>query len=350
MNILKGILKFILGLIIVLIIIAAIIFGIRTYNGNKYKPDDYEPEADLKATDLSQYSTDIEGVDVARVEGDYLNGFHLKPKEKLHPGVIITFGGSEGSPNYWAAQAMSQAGYEVLSLFFFGMDNQKKELVEVPLDFFDEVLIYINENIEDGDVITVYGGSKGAELGLNLAVRYPEIDNLILMAPAAYSFMGLSFENYSMVKSSWTWQNKELPFINVQAGDPKDGLSLFKSFLLNEPITYRPGYESAVKGDENREEARIKVEETDANIVLIAGKNDMMWQSEIAAQDIYDKRPENTEVHIYDGAGHLFFGDRFVYTQGMTLDMGGSKEANEKALKESNQVIIEKLAEWHGNI
>lgn len=59
------------------------------------------------------------------------------------------------------------------------MENQQKELVKVPLEFFDEVLKYIDENAKDASVITLYGASKGAELSLNLAVRYPEIDNVI---------------------------------------------------------------------------------------------------------------------------------------------------------------------------
>lgn len=323
------------------------VLGLRAYNTSKYKPDNYNPDEDLKATDLSQYDMNVEGVEVSRIEGDYLNGFRLIPNEKTHPGVVITFGGSEGSPNYEAGKAFSQNGYEVLSLFFFGMENQKKELMEVPLELFDEVLQYISDNIEDGEIITIYGGSKGAELGLNLATRYSEIDNLILMAPAEFSYMGLSFEDFNQMNSSWTWKGEEVPYINMQAGNSSDGFNLFKSFLLNEPVAYRPGYESAAKGDENKEEARIKVENTDANIVLIAGDDDNMWQSEVAAENIYNKRPENTEVFIYEGAGHIFVGDRFMYTSGMTLDMGGNKEANEKAFNESNKVIMDKLSEWH---
>lgn len=64
-------------------------------------------------------------------------------------------------------------------------------------------------------------------------------------------------------------------------------------------------------------------------------------------KNFYNKRPENTEVHIYEGAGHIFIGDGFMYSGGTTLDMGGNKEANEKAFNESNKVMIEKLDEWY---
>lgn len=71
------------------------------------------------------------------------------------------------------------------------MENQRTDLVEVPLEFFQEVLDYIGKNIGEDQVITLYGASKGAGLSLNLAVRYPEISNVILMAPAEYSYRGL---------------------------------------------------------------------------------------------------------------------------------------------------------------
>ena len=349
MKVLRILGKIFLVLLIIILALGLIIFGLRTYNENKYKPEDYNPEAELPPTDLSQYDTNLEGIEVTRVEGDYMNGFHLKPEEKRHPGVVITFGGSEGSPNYWAAEPFAQGGYEVLSLFFFGMENQQKELVEVPLDFFSEVLTYIDENIEDGEIITVYGVSKGAELGLNLAVRYPEIDNVILGAPAEFSYMGLSYENYGDLKSSWTWKGEPVPFIDMSKGDGREAFNLFKAMLLNESIAYRPGYESAANNDPNREEARIKVEDTEANILLIAGSEDKMWQADVAAQHIYEMRPENTELHIFEGAGHIFRDDGRAYSNGISLEMGGTKEANEKAGQESNQIYKETLEKWHGS-
>lgn len=41
---------------------------------------------------------------------------------------MVTFGGSEGSSNYAFAKELATEGYEVLSLFFFGMPNQMPTL------------------------------------------------------------------------------------------------------------------------------------------------------------------------------------------------------------------------------
>lgn len=45
----------------------------------------------------------------------------------------------------------------------------------------EDVLKYINKTIENKNPITVLGTSKGAEYALNLASKYEEISNLILI-------------------------------------------------------------------------------------------------------------------------------------------------------------------------
>lgn len=339
--------KILLSLLILVVASLFTIMGIRKFNDIKYQNYKLSDESALPPTDLSQYNTQIDGIEVTRVVGQYMNGFRLKPLDKRYKGVIITFGGSEGSPSYFAAEAFAKSGYEVFALFFFGMENQQKELVQVPLEFFQEVLSYIDENVEDKEIITVYGASKGAELALNLAVLYPEIDNVVLNAPSAWNYMGLSQDYSQGMRSSWTHEGKELTFIDMTKGDSKTGINLMLDYLLNRPIDYRPGYESAANNDPKSEEARIKVENTDANILIFAGGQDKMWQSEVSAQVIYQHRPKNTEIHIFDHAGHIFFMDAYVYSQGAILEMGGNLEANTKAGKEANRILIDQAQEWH---
>lgn len=350
MKILKRIGKVLLGFLLVLLLLGAAVMAMRAYNTSRYKPEDYDRPDNVYAdpTDLTRYPAP-EGAAAEHITGAYLNGFHLKPTRKLHEGIVVTFGGSEGSPGYEMASALAKEGYEVLALFFFGMDNQQEELDQVPLDFFDEVLAYIRENVEDGEVLTVYGASKGAELGLNLAVRYPEIDNLILMALAEYSYMGLSFTSRQL-HSSWTWKGEEVPFIDMTKGKMSSMLGQMVAMATKSPLSYRAGYESSAENDPEREQARIKVEDTRANLLLLAGSEDAMWQSEVAARRIGEKRPQNTDVHIYDGAGHLFDGDGIAYADFAVLAMGGTREANEKAFDASDTVIKEKLAEWHPSV
>lgn len=71
----------------------------------------------------------------------------------------------------------------------------------MPLDFFDEILADVGPG-----PLTLIGSSKGAELAANLAGRYPEVDNLVLYAPAEYTFAGC--DQYS----SFTWRGEPVSY------------------------------------------------------------------------------------------------------------------------------------------
>ncbi len=122
---------------------------------------------------------------------------------------------------------------------------------------------------------------------------------------------------------------------------------MFYDIITYSPLSFRGAYESSANKAQNQEEARIKVENTDANILLIAGTDDLMWQSEVAAENIYNKRPEKTEKLIYQGAGHIFSTDRYIYSDDMVLAMGGNKDINEEARIDSDKIIMERLSQWH---
>ena len=346
----KKFLMIIRNIVIITIAMTILIASIRKINDIRYRPKGYDPSKAYNAKDLSRYETDIDGVQVSRIIGDYMNGFRLLPEHKTHKGVLVTFGGSEGSPSYEFAELFAKEGYEVLALFFFGMDNQQPELVNVPLDFFKEVLAYIDENVDsDSDEktpVTVYGASKGAELTLNLAVIYPKIDNIVIMAPGR--FHGLAETIQSEDVCFMDTRRKGSPLHRYVKGDLKIVANLFLDFLLNRPIDYRPGYESASMKDPNSELARIKVENTKANILIFAGEDDNMWHSEVSAKIIQKHRPKHTEVHIFEGAGHIFSLGEYIYSPGMILEMGGNAEANKKAAESSYKIFMEKMAEWHG--
>ena len=181
-----------------------VVVGLRAYNGHKYPITQSAGEG--MSADKSSYETSDR---VTAIEGEYLNGFHFRPEEKKHRGVIVVYGGSEGSPDYSRAEQLADDGYEVLSLFFFGQPNQKPTLANVPLEQFDEVADYIDKNIgdaseeggeggnSDAGPVTVIGTSKGAEFAELLAARGYPVDNLVAFAPAHYSYSCLLYTSPS---------------------------------------------------------------------------------------------------------------------------------------------------------
>ena len=338
--------KIFFGIFSVIIILVVLVFSLRIYNDHKYKDINALnfPEYYKDVTNISLYPTDINGVDVTYVDEGRMQGFRFVPKEKSHKGLVICFGGSEGSPNFENAKILAKEGYETFALFMFGMKNQESTLTKIPLEQFDDVINYINKNIKDNKPISVLGASKGAEYALNLACKYPEIDNLILISPSSYNFAGLDFKDYG---SSWTYKGEELPYIDIKK-------SSFNSFLkkiivpaiIKSPISFKDTYNSAIEKDSSSQEKLIPVKNVKANILMIAGEDDLMWDSLAMAKKIKDQNP-NAKIYPYKGAGHIFAGNGVLNLGKIIIATGGTTESNEKARSESRKTIDAFLKENH---
>ena len=332
-------------LLIIITIPVILVFILRLYNKHKHENDNTLTASYYNnATDISLYPLNIEGVNVKYVDEGSYQGFHLIPEKKIYEGVVICYGGSEGSPNFYEAQRLAKEGYETLAVFMFGMKNQQKTLVKIPLEQFEDVLKYVKNNIDNKGIITVLAASKGAEYALNLATKYGEILNLILLAPAAYTFAGLDFNNYG---SSWTWKNKEIPFIDIR----KSSFSvLAKNILLPQlvkaPIQYKAVYDSAVKQDVDNSKKLIPVKNVKANILMIVGEDDQMWGSYEMAKTIKQEN-ENAILCVYKNAGHIFRGEGVLNTAMARIRTGGTLDANQKAALEREKEINNFLKQQH---
>ena len=338
--------KIFFRIFLIVIILVVLVFILRIYNDYKYKDTNAlkSPEYYNDVTNISLYPTDIDGVDVTYVDEGRMQGFRFVPKEKSHKGLVICFGGSDGGPNFETAKRLAEEGYETFALFMYGMKNQEQTLAKIPLEQFEDVISYINENIKDNKPISVLGASKGAEYALNLAGKYPEIDNLILMALSSYNFAGLDFKDYG---SSWTYKGEELPYIDIKK-------SSFNAFLKNiivpaiikSPISYKETYNSAIEEDPSSQEKLIPVEDIKANILMIVGEDDLMWDSLAMANKIKEQNPE-AKIYSYKGAGHIFAGNGVLNLGKIRIATGGTTESNKKKKSESRKTIDDFLKENH---
>lgn len=341
----KKIKRIILTIVILIIIIIGLAFILRLYNDNKYGNKSlttYEHYPNV--TDINLYPKNIENVDIKYVDEGAFQGFHITPHNKIYKGVVVCYGGSEGSPNFEEAERLAKEGYETLAVFMFGMKNQPKTLSRIPLEQFEDLLKYVNETIKSKDPITVLGASKGAEYALNLATKYEEISNLILVAPSAYTFAGLDFNDYG---SSWTYKNKELPFIDIKKSSfPALVKNILIPMLIKSPVQYKETYASSVKQDLDNNTKLIPVEKTKADILIIVGEDDQMWGSYEMA-NIIKRQNEKVIIASYKNAGHIFVGDGVLNTPDMRIKMGGNLEGNNKAYIDSKKIIDDFLKQHH---
>ncbi len=342
MKTLKRVVLVILLVVLFFVALVTIMGKINTKKYSMYR----EKNPISNVTDIKNYDKKIDGMQVKVVKDKSVNGIHLIPDNIKHPGVVITYGGSEGSPNYKQAVEIAKQGYETYALFFFGMTDQKKSLLKVPLDSFKQTLDYVNNNSKNPKPLTILGGSKGAEYALLLAGKYPEINNLILFAPASYVTQGL---DNSCEGSSWTYDGKELPYLKFKDSGMSAGFGLFKSMLFKEPIVYKKVYEGIFKNskEDDKKKAYINIKNYTANILLFAGDDDMMWQSAEMATMLKEENPNKVDLHIYKDAGHIFGLHGYLSNDAGTIAIGGEKEASIKAFQSSEKVLFEKLSQWH---
>lgn len=330
----------------IVIILLALVFILRMYNDHKYKDSNNLklPKYYKDVNDISLYPTDIDGVDVTYVDEGRMQGFRFVPKEKIHKGLVICFGGSDGSPNFDNAKRLAEEGYETFALFMYGMKSQEQTLRKIPLEQFEDVINYINKNVKDNKPISILAASKGSEYALNLASKYHEIDNLVLIAPSSYNFAGLDFKDYG---SSWTYKGKELPYIDIKKSSLKSFLkNIIVPAIIKSPISFKDTYNSAIEKDSSSQEKLIPVKDVKANILMIVGEDDLMWDSLSMANKIKEENPK-AKIYSYKGAGHIFAGNGIINIKNVRIATGGTAEGNKKAKVESIKAIDAFLKENH---
>lgn len=278
----------------------------------------------------------------AKVVGEYINGYHLRPKEIMKKGVVVTFGGSEGSSNIDIAKKVAKEGYEVYSMYFFGQDNQRDSIARVPLEFFEELYTEIENNSVKNKPLTLIGASRGAELALILASKYPDmIDNIVLYAPSAYSFGGV-VDDTGEECSPWTYNGEEIPFLKQSdlLGD-EVGKAIVKKAMIK-PMALEPVFTYLIEEGENVDEAMINISSVKANILLFAGKDDQLWPSYMMGQKIVEEHKGKNQLVAYDNVGHSFYGP----TEYNKIAIGGQYKDNAEAGKDSDDKLFEMLERW----
>jgi len=243
---------------------------------------------------------------------------------------------------------LASHGFNVLTVAYFGEKGLPARLSEIPLEYFERVFTWLSKNpITNGKEIYLLGISKGGELSLLLASRYPFITKVAGFAPHAYCFQGLAFKNVS----SWTYGGKSLPFIQLK--NHWAFANMVGCFIRNEPFGFTYTYKKGLNAARNKEAARIKIENAKADLLLFAGKQNNMWNSYDGCVQIVDTLRKCNYQHIYDliayeDAGEPFYVPYVIPVSETTLkiaprlmlSMGGTLKANAHAQSDSWEKAI----------
>lgn len=211
---------------------------------------------------LSFYSFSQDTLRVKNVEAILYTG-----NTKNQP-LVVGLGGSEGG-NAWAGnhwkkirEEFLEKGYAFLAIGYFGCKGTPKLLDKIAIDEVYNAIAEAKKNPKiNNSKIAVIGGSRGADLGLQLGSYYPDISAVVGMSSSHAVFPGHTLE---FTTSCWTFGGKELPFIPIN--------DEAVPFLMKRDL--RGTFEAMLKDTAAEQKALIKVENIKGAVLLLSGTKD----------------------------------------------------------------------------
>ena len=270
------------------------------------------------------------------------------------PTVLVLGGSGGGFPDRPAALFASH-GFAAVSLAYFGVDRLPPELRRIPLEYFESALQWIREHpLLQADRLAVSGTSRGGELALLLASRYPQIHSVVAYVPSSYVWGAISrAEDDGSVDdfAAWTAGNRTVPYAgrvrNDAVAPDEHGV-----------IRLAPAYLEYAADAERVRPAVIPIERIEGPVLLISGDADALWPSAHFGDQIVDRaRLKGFDYSIehlkYASAGHSI-GAGYAPTtithsyhpiRRATIDLGGTPEGLAKARAESWPRVLEFVRE-----
>lgn len=219
--------------------------------------------------------------------------FYEKPGR---PFVVVIGGSRPGLPAPLDERFLNylKENFNVLLLAYFGVGALPGSLERVPIEYFVNAVSSIKKEygIENSQVIVI-GQSKGGEAAL-LLTNYMKSVVTIALVPSCYVFQGLPSEftpeRFSDAKSSWTYQNKELPYIKF-CFTPEIALDVMRK-------KYCRCYELSIEKNYN-DKACINVDQYPGKILLLSEPDDIYWPSRKMCGMLVKNSPDNSRIqHI----------------------------------------------------
>ncbi|MBI5035188.1 MAG: hypothetical protein HZB51_32075 [Chloroflexi bacterium] len=230
--------------------------------------------------------------------------FFCHPSDQPQRAIIL-LGGSEGgktwSNNRTTLVTLLDQGYCVLSLAYFGTPRLPQQLQEIPLEYFENAFHWLagQRQIVPNDY-AVIGSSRGGELALLLASRYPQIKAVIAIAPSHVVFQGKPGNFLDALRGSqpaWTYQGQGLPFVSIPLS-----LITIQGLLSGNQVAM---HEQAFQDASAVEKATILVEEIRGPILCISNTEDHVWSSTWMCDQVSSRLQENDFQFHYE---HVVYG------------------------------------------
>lgn len=291
----------------------------------------------------------LPGVKRIPIKKDGIVGILFLPEKVKKPSVIITLNGSQGTINENIAQLLASHGFAVLGLGYFGMDGLPQKLENIPMEYFQNAIRWIQSRSDlNGSKIGLYGISRGAELALILGSLFPEsIKAIVGTLPSSVINPGLGNIN----PNAWIYQG--IPVGPAAMMEPFELQSNLGQNASNPIVMVTSFLEGMQNYPSEFAAAAIPVEKIECPLLLISAGDDKMWPSWIYAERIKNRLEEyhsdiSCTILNYPKAGHLIGipylparATTYCNPKGYWFSMGGNAEENELASQDSWKKIID---------
>ena len=256
-------------------------------------------------------------VEVQEIALPGLNGAFAQPKDrsaKPLPAILLLHGSEGGSKASARATAIRFAnlGYAAFALNYFawpaaGLTGVPQAFVDIPVEGLATARTWLMKQPGvDATSIAVWGASKGAEFALVGAAHYPWINRVVACVPSSVVWSGFGRPPAAgEVYSSWSIDGKGLPYVAYDNFQDALDRKFSSAFVHQRSFAKATASEQAA--------ARIPIERANADILLLAATNDVVWPSGVMADEI-ERTLSNSHtkatVHslIFQNASHYICG------------------------------------------
>lgn len=213
----------------------------------------------------------------------------------------MVLGGSSGRIDVSRARLFANAGAHALALQWFGGEGQSPGICEIPLEtFMDATDFLLSKGCQR---IILVGTSKGAEAALLVSTFDHRISAVVAISPSSviWGNIGAGIDGVAWPeRSSWSYRGQPLPFVPAVL----DWQPAYRDAL----VSYRSFFETCLAKDTGAvARARIPIETSPADLILIAGADDALWPSDTFAEELARCRQDHkgsTTLIIGKDAGH----------------------------------------------
>lgn len=205
---------------------------------------------------------------------------------------VVAFGGGSGG-NDWERNYLKDKreeflsrGFAILAIGYFKTEHSPKTLDRISLNAISDSILQIARKNPQHDTtrIILMGASKGGELALNLASRFPHFKGVV-----ALSTSHVSFPAHTLVAntSSWHFNNQVIPFVPAPL---KTLLPALKGDLFS-------AFSMMLEDEKAESQAEIAVENINGFVFILSGKQDQQWPATFMSDKIKDRLARNNFKH-----------------------------------------------------